>query len=122
MHRKCTYVFAVFTLLLVRERCSHANLLHRKVSPPFTLMSSLSLREVHRHIVSSVPLALFIDNVFVQPLRNGRMSVIDPADESVITTQVPAATSEDVDLAVAAAARAFKTWGKTTGACVFVSL
>lgn len=85
-------------------------------------MSSPSLREVHRHIVSSVPLALFIDNKFVQPLRNGRMSVVDPADESVITTQVPAATSEDVDLAVAAAARAFKTWGKTTGACVFIAV
>ena len=49
------------------------------------------------------------------------MSVVDPADESVITTQVPAATSEDVDLAVAAAARAFKVWGKTTGAYVLAA-
>jgi len=59
---------------------------------------------------------LFVDNSFRLPLRGGRMSIVDPADESVITTQVPAATSEDVDLAVAAANKAFKTWGKTTGA------
>lgn len=75
-------------------------------------------REVHRRIVSSTPLNLFIDGAFVNPIRGGRMSVIDPSDETVITTQVPAATFEDVDIAVAAAARAFKTWGKTTGAYV----
>ena len=75
-------------------------------------------KDVHRRIVLNTPLALFIDNAFVNPARGNHMLVVDPADESVITTQCPAATAEDVDLAVAAANRAFLVWGKTTGAYV----
>jgi acyl-CoA reductase-like NAD-dependent aldehyde dehydrogenase len=48
------------------------------------------------------------------------MSIVDPADESIITTQCPSATFEDVDVAVAAAKRAFVTWGKTTGRCALL--
>jgi hypothetical protein len=75
-------------------------------------------KDVHRRIVLNTPLALFIDNAFVAPVRGNHMLVVDPADESVITTQCPAATAEDVDLAVAAATRAFPIWSRTTGAYV----
>ena len=75
-------------------------------------------KEVHRRIVLNTPLALFINNAWVEPVRNNRMSVVDPADETVITTQCPAATAEDVDAAVQAATKAFAVWGRTTGAYV----
>ncbi len=79
-------------------------------------MSASLISEAYRLIESSVQLNLFINNTFVAPVLNGRMELINPSDESVITTQVPAATTEDVDLAVSAAKNAFETWGKTTGA------
>eukprot|EP01027_Heterolobosea_sp_BB2_P024622 GEZU01037138.1.p1 GENE.GEZU01037138.1~~GEZU01037138.1.p1 ORF type:complete len:496 (+),score=203.08 GEZU01037138.1:106-1593(+) len=60
---------------------------------------------------------LFIDGKWVAPVKGGTFDVVNPATEEVIY-KAPAATKEDVELAVAAARRAFDEgpWGKTTGA------
>lgn len=52
---------------------------------------------------------LFIDGRFVPALKGGEIEVLCPADGSLIT-RIAAAESEDVDLAVAAAERAFPAW------------
>lgn len=82
-------------------------------------MSSASASAAAYELIkANVPLSLFIGNAFVAPVLGGKFAVVDPAEETVITADVPAATGEDVDLAVAAATAASKTWGKTTGAYV----
>jgi betaine-aldehyde dehydrogenase len=60
---------------------------------------------------------LFIDGQWVAPIKQGRFDTIDPGNEEVIA-HVAAATSEDVDLAVAAARRAFDQgpWPRMKGA------
>lgn len=60
---------------------------------------------------------LYIDGQWVRPKLGGTFDTLDPSDESVIA-QVAAATSEDIDLAVNAARRAFDegTWPQMTGA------
>ncbi|TBW36650.1 aldehyde dehydrogenase family protein [Siculibacillus lacustris] len=60
---------------------------------------------------------LYIDGAFVAPALGGTFEVIDPATEAVIH-HAPAASSVDVDRAVAAARRAFDQgpWRQTTGA------
>ncbi len=58
---------------------------------------------------------LFIDGHWLSPVLDGTLSIINPTDETLLQL-APAATQEDVDMAVAAAKRAFKTWGRTTGA------
>lgn len=52
---------------------------------------------------------LFIDGRFVPALKGGEIDVLNPADGSLIT-RIAAAKAEDVDLAVAAAQRAFPAW------------
>jgi acyl-CoA reductase-like NAD-dependent aldehyde dehydrogenase len=81
-----------------------------------------SVSDAYARILAAVPLQLFINSTFQDPVKGGRMAVVDPATEDVITNSVPSATAEDVDLAVAAAKRAFEIWGKTTGAYVHVWL
>lgn len=58
---------------------------------------------------------LFVGGQWVQPMRGGRYPVTNPATEQVIGS-IPAATAEDVDLAVKAAAQRQPEWKKTTGA------
>lgn len=58
---------------------------------------------------------LYIQGEWVQPRRGGSFPAVDPATEEPIE-EVAAATYEDVERAVAAAVRAQKSWGKTTGA------
>ncbi|KAL8865582.1 MAG: hypothetical protein Q9174_006814, partial [Haloplaca sp. 1 TL-2023] len=55
------------------------------------------------------PTGLFINNEFVKAKTGERITSINPTDESEITS-VDAAGAEDVDVAVAAARKAFKTW------------
>jgi betaine-aldehyde dehydrogenase len=57
----------------------------------------------------------FIDGAFVDPAQGATSPVIDPATGEQIAT-APDSTGEDVDRAVAAAKRAFETWGYTTPA------
>jgi acyl-CoA reductase-like NAD-dependent aldehyde dehydrogenase len=60
---------------------------------------------------------LYIGGAWVEPANGGRLDVINPATEMLIGT-IPAATSSDVEKAVAAARAACKegTWSKATGA------
>ncbi|MCO5592683.1 hypothetical protein L7F22_046686 [Adiantum nelumboides] len=68
-----------------------------------------------------VPLRqLFIGGEWREPSRGNRLPVVNPATEDSIGT-IPAATAEDVEIAVKAAKEAFtrnkgKNWPRTTGA------
>ena len=55
----------------------------------------------------------YINGKWVDPISSEKMDVINPATEEVIT-QITLASEEDVDLAVAAAKRAFATYSQTT--------
>ncbi|MEY4347862.1 MAG: hypothetical protein RIS43_281 [Actinomycetota bacterium] len=57
---------------------------------------------------------LFIDGEFVSPLSDEYMATINPATEEVLS-HVAVAGDADVDAAVRAARRAFKTWSKLPG-------
>jgi acyl-CoA reductase-like NAD-dependent aldehyde dehydrogenase len=58
---------------------------------------------------------LFIDGQFVPALEGSEIDVVNPANGELIT-RIAAAQAEDVDLAVAAAKRAFPGWAATPGA------
>jgi len=58
---------------------------------------------------------LFIDNEFISSKKGSRFTTINPATEEVLA-EITAATDDDVDLAVTAARKAFKSWAKLTGA------
>lgn len=58
---------------------------------------------------------LFIDGQFVPALEGGEIDVVNPTNGELIT-RIAAAQAEDVDLAVAAAKRAFPGWAATPGA------
>ncbi|KAF5371271.1 hypothetical protein D9758_004301 [Tetrapyrgos nigripes] len=59
----------------------------------------------------SVSTGLFIDGKFVKPVEGGTIDVLNPATGKVITT-VSGGSDKDVDLAVDAATKAYKTsWG-----------
>ncbi|WP_321374942.1 aldehyde dehydrogenase family protein [Pseudomonas extremaustralis] len=58
---------------------------------------------------------LFIDGQFVPALEGGEIDVVNPANGELIT-RIAAAQAGDVDLAVAAAKRAFPGWAGTPGA------
>jgi betaine-aldehyde dehydrogenase len=60
---------------------------------------------------------LHIDGQWVEPALGGRFSTFDPSDESLLA-QIAAATAQDIDLAVAAARRAFDQgpWPRLAGA------
>ncbi|KAL7933472.1 aldehyde dehydrogenase domain-containing protein [Trichoderma chlorosporum] len=60
------------------------------------------------------PIGLFINNEWVEGVDKKKFEVINPSNEEVITS-VCEGTEKDVDLAVAAARKAFNTtWKKTT--------
>ncbi|EIW75446.1 aldehyde dehydrogenase [Coniophora puteana RWD-64-598 SS2] len=65
----------------------------------------------------SVPLGLYINGEFVDPIEGGEIDVINPANGRIITS-IAAGTQADIDRAVDAAERAYKTsWGfKVPGA------
>ena len=55
-------------------------------------------------------LKFYINGEWVDSLSSETIEVINPSDESVIGS-ISAGTKEDIDLAVAAAKEAFKTFG-----------
>ncbi len=65
-------------------------------------------------IQERTPFNLFINNQWVKPASGQYIDSINPATGKRLA-QVAAATSADVDAAVAAARVAFETWGKTPG-------
>nr|GEZ84770.1 betaine aldehyde dehydrogenase [Tanacetum cinerariifolium] len=63
---------------------------------------------------------LFIDGEWREPIKRNRIPVINPSTEQIVG-DIPAATSEDVDVAVKAACKALKCnggkdWASATGA------
>lgn len=58
---------------------------------------------------------LFIDGNFVPAIKGGTIDVLNPFNGDLIT-QIAAAEAEDVDLAVAAAKRAFPVWSSMAAA------
>ncbi|KAL4256090.1 aldehyde dehydrogenase family protein [Pleurotus pulmonarius] len=63
---------------------------------------------------STVNTGLFIDGKWVDPIEGGLIEVLNPANGKLIT-KVGAATAKDVDLAVQAAKKAYRTvWGTRT--------
>ena len=55
-------------------------------------------------------LKFYINGVWVDPLGSETIEVINPSDESIIGS-ISAGTKEDIDVAVASAKEAFKTFG-----------
>ncbi|WP_298440995.1 aminobutyraldehyde dehydrogenase [Gordonia sp. (in: high G+C Gram-positive bacteria)] len=58
-------------------------------------------------------LANYIDGAFVDSVSTETLNIVNPADESVVAIS-PISTDDEVSAAVAAARRAFVSWGKTT--------
>ena len=58
---------------------------------------------------------LFIDGCFVPAVKAGTIDVLSPSDGTLIT-RIAAAEAEDIDLAVAAAKRAFPAWAALAAA------
>jgi betaine-aldehyde dehydrogenase len=63
--------------------------------------------------VTGTKLQNFINGEFVDPVDGQTEDVINPSTGEAIA-QAPVSTAEDVDRAVAAARKAFETWGTTT--------
>ncbi|MFT4087051.1 MAG: aminobutyraldehyde dehydrogenase [Gordonia sp. (in: high G+C Gram-positive bacteria)] len=55
----------------------------------------------------------YIDGAFVDSASTETLDIVNPADESVVAVS-PISTDDEVAAAVAAAKRAFTTWGRTT--------
>jgi aldehyde dehydrogenase (NAD+) len=78
-----------------------------------TLGLSVTLKTPHTGEYEQ-PTGLFINNEFVKGVDGKTFEVINPTDETVITS-VYEATEKDVDIAVAAARKAFEgPWRKET--------
>lgn len=56
---------------------------------------------------------IFVNGQWVKPSTSDKIEVENPADKTIITS-VPACKEKDVDIAVAAAKKAFKTWQFTS--------
>ena len=56
---------------------------------------------------------IYVDGAWVPSGGSATVEVVNPSTEQVITT-IPLGTPDDVDRAVAAAVRAFETWGATS--------
>ncbi|WP_225729384.1 MULTISPECIES: gamma-aminobutyraldehyde dehydrogenase [unclassified Nocardia] len=63
--------------------------------------------------MSSPVLENYIDGKFVASSAIETLDLVDPVDETVVG-RAPISNRADVDAAVAAAARAFESWGRTT--------
>jgi aminomuconate-semialdehyde/2-hydroxymuconate-6-semialdehyde dehydrogenase len=63
----------------------------------------------------SIPSTIFnfIDNNYLSPVKENYLEIINPATNKVVC-KAANSTSEDVDLAVAAAEKAFETWSQTS--------
>jgi betaine-aldehyde dehydrogenase len=79
------------------------------------------VKKKQRNMAIQIPShQLFIDGEWRQPVKNKRIPIINPATEEIIG-DIPAATSEDVDIAVEVARRALsrnkgKDWSAASGA------
>lgn len=60
----------------------------------------------------NLPKQIFINNEYVDSKSSKKLSLYNPTDGSLIADDVPLAGEEDVDIAVAAAEKAFPAWKK----------
>jgi len=70
------------------------------------------MNDMSRVATDVATVKLLIDGEFVESRSSEWRDVVDPATQAVLA-RVPFATADEVDAAVAAAQRAFKTWRKT---------
>ncbi|MDR3664432.1 MAG: aldehyde dehydrogenase family protein, partial [Mycobacterium sp.] len=63
--------------------------------------------------MSDGPLKNYIDGQFVASTSSETIDLVSPVDESIVG-RAPVSNRADVDAAVAAADRAFASWGRTT--------
>lgn len=59
---------------------------------------------------SNLAKKLFINNEYVESKNGAKLSVYNPVDNSLVADDIALAGAEDVDIAVAAAEKAFPTW------------
>lgn len=59
---------------------------------------------------SNLAKKLFINNEYVESKNNAKLSVHNPVDNSLVANDIALAGAEDVDIAVAAAEKAFPAW------------
>ncbi|KAH7215463.1 aldehyde dehydrogenase domain-containing protein [Fusarium oxysporum] len=62
----------------------------------------------------NLPNKLFINNEYVEAKSGQRFKVVNPKNESLVSSEVPLAGEEDVERAVEAAEAAFPAWRQTT--------
>lgn len=62
--------------------------------------------------LKNIPKQIFINNEYVDSKNSKKLSLYNPTDGSLIADDIPLAGEEDVDLAVAAAEKAFVSWKK----------
>lgn len=75
----------------------------------------LTHNQTASHYAPDSHYAHFIDNQWVEGESGETIDSFNPANGAFLT-KIPRGTAGDVDRAVQAAARAFKTWGKTSPA------
>jgi len=63
---------------------------------------------------SNLPKQLFINNEYVPSKNSKKLELFNPKDASLVANDVDIAGPEDVDIAVAAAEKAFPAWKKLT--------
>jgi aldehyde dehydrogenase (NAD+) len=61
---------------------------------------------------SNLPKQLFINNEYVDSKNAKKLTLVNPKDQAQIANDVALAGEEDVDIAVAAAEKAFPEWKK----------
>src|ERR1700712_4847960 len=59
---------------------------------------------------SNLAKKLFINNEYVDSKNSAKLSVYNPVDNSLVADDIALAGAEDVDMAVAAAEKAFPAW------------
>lgn len=63
---------------------------------------------------TNLPKQLFINNEYVDSKNSKKLEVRNPKDDSLVGNDISLAGEQDVEAAVAAAEKAFKTWRKTS--------
>src|SRR5271170_6714438 len=78
-------------------------------------MSATSTVQPTKADTRTIETRLFIGGEFVDAIKGGRIKTFNPHDNSLIA-EVSEGTTEDVDLAVAAARKAFPAWKRMAAA------
>ncbi len=79
------------------------------------LFEYVAAPEATDHVKIAETYSLFIDGRFVEPHSSRRFATVNPATEETLS-EVAEADSNDIDRAVTAAAGAFRSWSRLSGA------